>query len=117
MTTCAAPTLSTCSDVHSWNVADTRIVVDYRDPRGLIAADGPSVTCQGTEWPPPTSWARYAQDRASGSRVPPSVSAWRPEDARRQMDADRRLRERAPAKPAVVAWEPGPACDDRKAVR
>jgi hypothetical protein len=78
----------------------------------------PPPTCQGSEWPPATSWQRYGEDRAEGERIPPSVpaSSWREQDRRRQAAAERSIREQGPSgEPRVVAWGPGPACDDRKA--
>lgn len=71
-------------------------------------------TCQGTDWPPLTSMQRYAAERAAGTRVPPSVSQWRHADMVRQAAAEQRIR--AGREPVAVAWGPGPACDDRKAV-
>lgn len=69
--------------------------------------------CQGpTTWPPPTAHQTYAEDRRLGQRVPPSVSTWRPEDVRRQQEADARIRARASERPtAAGAWGPGPSCD------
>lgn len=81
----------------------------------LCPALGPA-TCQGpTDWPPMTSWERYAAQRLAGERVPPSVSSWREQDRRRQAAAERMARDGAPvSEPRAVAW--GPGCDDRKAV-
>jgi len=88
--------------------------IDWAAWPGLCSADQPP-TCQGpTTWPPPTAWQRYAEDRRLGQRVPPSVSTWRPQDVRRQQEADALARGQAPQRPAVVLpWGPGPSCEGR----
>ena len=75
--------------------------------------DAPApVTCRGpTTWPPPHIWQRYAEDRRLGQRVPPSVSVWRPEDVRRQQEADARIRARASERLVAVTPGEGPACE------
>lgn len=65
------------------------------------------VSCEGTDWPPLTSWQRYAQERRAGERVPPTVSVWREQDRRRQAMV---AGERAP-QDRQVAWGPGPSCE------
>jgi hypothetical protein len=121
MQTCTAPTYPTCGHdpLAEQRACNTRLF-SYRGADVDALTYAPALTtCQGTEWPPPTSWQRYAQDRAGGERIPPSVlaSSWREQDRRRQAAAERSIREQAPTgEPRAVPWGPGPACDDRKAV-
>jgi hypothetical protein len=121
MTTCTAPDHPTSEirygthdacDSYPW----TGALAERLEVR-LFSCSAPAPqSCEGTEWPPATSWQRYGEDRASGSRIPPSVSTWREQDRRRQAAAEREAREQAPAHAArAVAWGPAPACDDRKA--
>ena len=122
MGTCGAPTHAAALDTLGRLHHEARPARCGTCPNDDRAADclgclAPApAACEGTEWPAATSWARYAQDRAAGSRVPPSVSVWRPEDARRQAAADREARGQALTVARTVAWMPGSACEDRKAV-
>jgi hypothetical protein len=110
-----APTLPTCTnDLALWS--DALVWTGSEPPPSTCPAPAPA-TCEGTDWPPMTSMQRYAAERATGDRVPPSVSVWREQDRRRQAAAERAIREQGPSgEPRVVAWGPGPACEDRKAV-
>jgi len=89
-------------------------LLSYRgaDIDALCEAPHPSA-CQGTDWPPMTALQRYAEDRRLGQRVPPSVSTWRPEDVRRQQEADALARAQATVQSTVAPVAPGPACEER----
>lgn len=109
--TCTAPALPTTQDYTRalWVACGPLRALESTEP-GCPAATAP--TCQGTDWPPMTAWQRYAEDRRLGQRVPPSVSTWRPQDIRRQQEADALARGQAPQRTAVVLpWGPGPSCE------
>lgn len=124
MTTCTAPTCPTATGPTDHGTTQDRPLSHWGDTSDgvvaeLVADFGPMAplppTCWGTDWPPLTSWERYAAERRGGVRVPPSVSVWREQDVRRQAAAEREARSQAPEQPAeprVVAW--GPSCEDER---
>lgn len=122
--TCTAPTLMTIAplvrgivwadDIDAEELRGSlgcRIACRSMPPRETCTAPLPP-GCQGTDWPPLTSWERYAAERREGVRVPPSVSTWRLQDVRRQAAVEREARGQAPEQPRVVAW--GPSCEDER---
>ena len=115
MPTCTAPTLPTTPDRTHHEARPGRCGLHPNDLRAAdcLGSHAPApLTCQGpTTWPPPTAHQTYAEDRRLGQRVPPSVSVWRPEDVRRQQEADARIRARATDRLAVVVPGEGPACE------
>lgn len=112
MPTCTAPTLPPCPTDHApalWHACGSLPSCEAT-PDGCLA---PALAiCEGTDWPPMTSWELYAAERREGTRVPPSVSTWRPQDVARQREADRFARAQVPAQePRVLHWGPGPGCE------
>lgn len=141
MPTCTAPTHPTApgpaTDGHV--VLGVQFTTGY-DPSSWACFAPAPIGCDGTDWPPLTSMQRYAAAREAGECVPPSVSVWREQDRRRQAAAESEARAQrcgecgqpanrehrgsiqcacgaTVAPNPVVAWGPGPACDDRKAAQ
>jgi hypothetical protein len=83
------------------------------DPSSWACEAHEPPTCQGTDWPPMTPIQRYAEDRRLGQRVPPSVTTWRPQDVRRQQDADAMARSQVTGRAAGAPVSPGPGCEGR----
>ena len=113
MTTCTAPTPAQITlDPDYENGRPRTWEVDMPPAWTADRCPAPApLICQGTDWPPMTSTQRYAEDRRLGQRVPPSVSVWRPEDVRRQQEADARIRARASERLVAVTPGEGPACE------
>lgn len=130
MSTCTAPTLATCPGRSSGEAYPPSCATHvWRDGSFLPTQTGGSAmsfqhhagdhcpapgpaSCEETDWPPQTSWERYAAERAAGTRVPPSVSVWREQDVRRQAAADREALAQAPVQePRVLPWGHGPGCE------
>jgi len=98
------------------DLAGSTDITSIWPPRGgepsLCVAPVPQA-CHGTDWPPRTTMQRYAEDRRLGQSVPPSVTTWRPQDVRRQQDADAMARSQVTGRAAGAPVSPGPGCEGR----